>query len=260
MKQSPEIANYRLLQRLGVPTVRVIAATSTALLLEDLGGGERRLARADDLADPAVITALATWYRRLHDAGSAPGDWAVPWEHDHLTVDALRSTGRRLGLDHEPAWNTAVESLDGLLAAARRLPQTLVHNDFHVTNLALARGEAIMIDFELLRTGTRAGDLRNVTSQLEPSARETFLASYGPVPTEEQVIDAPLAVLGALAHFCGDAARLPRWTRLLVAEVRDGTLARKLAAVADLRRTTRLDRVLDEELARCAEALDRLGP
>ncbi|MFC7619118.1 aminoglycoside phosphotransferase family protein [Microlunatus sp. GCM10028923] len=234
-EDAPELANYRLLARLGVPTIQVVAATGSALLLEDLGGtGARRLATEDDLADPAVITALATWYRRLHDAGAPPGNWAVPWEHEHLTPDALRRTGRRLGLDHEPAWISAVESLDPVLEAARRLPQTLVHNDFHVTNLALVPGAAIMIDFELLRIGTRAGDLRNVTGQLGPAARETFLASYGPVPTEEQVIDAPLAVLGALAQFSGDAARLPRWVRFLVAEVRDGGLTRKLAAVAEL--------------------------
>lgn len=254
----PEIGNYLLLAGLGVPTIRVLAATETALLLEDLGShGDRRLARDDDLADPAVITALARWYRSLHDAG--PGGAAVPWEHEHLAQDALHRTGRRLGLDQEPAWISAVESLDPLLEAARRLPQTLVYNDFHISNLAVVRGEAIMIDFELMRIGTRAGDLRNVTGQLDPAARKAFLASYGPVSVEEQAMDAPLAVLGALTQFSGNATRLPRWARLLVAEVRDGTLARKLAAVADLRRTARLARVLDEELARYAEALGRLG-
>lgn len=225
---APEIAHYRLLADLGVPTIHVVASTRTALLLEDLCDGRRRLAREVDLVDPAVIKALAAWYRRLHDAGSPPGDWAVPWEHEHLTPAALRDAGRRLGLDHEPAWITASESLDRLLAAARRLPQTLVHNDFHVTNLAIAPGAAIMIDFELLRIGTRAGDLRNVSNQLDPPARKTFLTAYGPVPAEEQAIDAPLAVLGALARFSGDTHRLPRWTRLLVAEVRDGTLNGKL--------------------------------
>lgn len=239
-----EIAAYRLLADLGVPTVRVIAATEDALLLEDLAVSPSwHLAGPEDLDRIEVISGLAAWYRRLHDAGSPLGPWAasIPGEYDHLSPDALRATGRRLGLDREPAWRRATIFIEPLLAGWRRRPQTVIYNDFHVGNVAVRRSitsdagperGAIMIDFHLLRTGTRASDLRNVTGQLDPAGRAAFLRRYGPVPEIEAIVDAPLAVLGALCQL-DPAARIPAWARRVCAEVGDGRLDAAIdAAVA----------------------------
>ncbi|WP_161606295.1 phosphotransferase family protein [Microlunatus speluncae] len=229
-----EIAAYRLLGQLGVPTIRVLGTTESALLLEDLATSPRwRLAVDDDLDRPGAVEGLADWYRRLHAAGATPeaGLADLPGEYDGLSVEALRRTGAFLDLGRESAWARATAELGRLLDANRRLPQTLIYHDFHVSNVAVARTgppAAVMIDFHLLRSGTRAGDLRNVTSQLGPAARRIFRERYGPITRSETIIDAPLATIGALCGVDPSLPRLPRWARALRDEVLDGTLDHQL--------------------------------
>ena len=65
-----EIEAYRLLGSLGVPTIRVLAHTDSALLLEDLSASPRwRLAEAGDMADCELAERLAEWYVCLHARG-----------------------------------------------------------------------------------------------------------------------------------------------------------------------------------------------
>ena len=67
-----EIANYRILAALGVPTLKVHAQTSSALLLEDAAHSPLyRLGTPEDLRDPAVARRIADWYRLLHQKGYA---------------------------------------------------------------------------------------------------------------------------------------------------------------------------------------------
>ncbi len=235
-----EIGAYRLLADLAVPTIQVLNATGSALLLEDLDRSDHwRLATEADLQSPIRAVGLAEWYRLLHAAGSAPGPWHddLPGEYDDLSVDALRRTGAILDLEREPAWQRATEIIERLVAATHQLPQTLIYHDFHVSNVAVARDDAqrtVMIDFHLLRTGTAASDLRNVTGQLDPRARPVFLERYGPIAEAESIMDAPLAVIGALCGLDPGRPRLPRWARTLRDEVLDGTLDRKLNSALEL--------------------------
>ena len=68
---SREVAAYAMLRDLGVPTLRVISSTNDALLLEDLDASEHlRLACQEDIGNPEVGVALASWYQALHGA-----DW-----------------------------------------------------------------------------------------------------------------------------------------------------------------------------------------
>jgi hypothetical protein len=234
-----EVRAYRILADLGVPTIRVIGTTDRAILLEDLEISARwRPAIDDDLATPQMISALADWYRLLHQAGSPPGPWAaeIPDEYAHLSVDAMRRAGRSLDLDRKARWIKAANAVEPLLITWKTLPRTLIYNDFHVSNLAVARttAQSVMIDFDRLRIGTAAGDLRNVTGQLNPTARQVFLEEYGPVREPELIIDAPLAVIGALCGLDPTLPRIPRWARVLRDEVVDGTLDRKLDAALEL--------------------------
>lgn len=67
-----EIANYRILAALGVPTLKVYAQTSSALLLEDAAHSPLyRLGTPEDLRDSAVARRIADWYRLLHQKGYA---------------------------------------------------------------------------------------------------------------------------------------------------------------------------------------------
>lgn len=226
-----ELSAYRLLHFMGVPTVALLASNEQALLLDDVARSDTwRLAIEQDAADPGVARALAAWYRSFHDAGVALVAHGVApaylrRESDALEPTALQDAGRRLGLDGEPGWDRAVAAVPALRAALERCETTLNHNDFFWTNLALARrgDRALVFDYHLLGIGTRASDVRNVTSSLATDAAEAFREAYGPLDETAVRLDRPLATLHALVV----AARLPavpRWAETSLDEVRRGDL------------------------------------
>lgn len=66
-----EIKNYSILKELNIPTIKLLAYTDRALLLEDLEKSNKyRLGEGSDLLDTEVAKALATWYIDLHNKGT----------------------------------------------------------------------------------------------------------------------------------------------------------------------------------------------
>lgn len=106
-----EIANYRLLSALGVPTVRVVATTDAALLLEDIAAGNGyRLGAQRDMDDPKVAKAVAAWYKRLHLAGRAyvrKCGAALYDESDCFTRANIAHIKEKIGAPYAPGWGGA---------------------------------------------------------------------------------------------------------------------------------------------------------
>lgn len=236
-----EVGAYRLLHFMGVPTLALLASNEQALLLDDVERSDIwRLANEQDAADEDVARALAAWYRTFHDAGAALVAHGVApaylrRESGALERAALQTAGRRLGLDCEPGWGRALAAVPPLRAALERCETTLNHNDFFWTNVALARrgDRALVFDYHLLGIGTRAGDVRNVTSSLATDAAEAFREAYGPLDEAAVLLDRPLATLHALVV----AARLPavpRWAEASLEEVRRGDLDAAVEAALPL--------------------------
>jgi hypothetical protein len=197
-----------------------------------------RLATEADVALAATGTAVASWYRALHDAGrtvcAAPdGPPAhLRREADELDAAVVREMGERLRLSRAPGWSDALDAIEPLKRAMRALPETLTYGDFHWTNLALARalpvggegpgGRAVVFDYHLLGVGPAEGDVRNVVGALAAPAREAFLAAYGAVDERALLLDAPVASLHALREALRRPS-LPRWGEQIVREVESGT-------------------------------------
>jgi hypothetical protein len=241
-----EVEGYRLLQRLGVPTLPLYGSTSQALLLEDLTRSARwRLGTEEDLSDPKVGAAVARWYWTFHAAGDAllardaPPDF-LSREVDALTPASILATGEALGLAELPVWKHAAGEIEGLKAAVDALGVTLNYNDFYWTNLALSREErppeAIIFDYHLLGLGLRYSDCRNVTVALEGSAVSAFWEIYGSVDPREVLLDRPLATLFNL-HEAACLPEFPRWAEESRQRVLNGELERDLAAAIEVAHT-----------------------
>lgn len=56
-----EIANYRLLNSLGIPTLKILAYTDCSLLMEDIERSAYRLGTPDDMSDPNIAAKIALW-------------------------------------------------------------------------------------------------------------------------------------------------------------------------------------------------------
>ena len=206
---SSEIRAYDLLRNLGVPTLHTIAATDNALLLEDLKvSSDFRLASEDDIEKPEVGVALARWYRTLHGAGSRlrirqTETTFLRREIENLTPASILDLAAKIGSSDRSEWITLADSIDRIKNAAMASAETLTYNDFHWTNLALARAEkpirTIVFDYHLLGLGLRYSDYRNALSSLGQNAAAAFRSEFGETDPREKVLDDLMAPLYALA-------------------------------------------------------------
>ena len=236
-EEAQEVRAYELLAPCGVPTLPTYGIAPNAILIDDLTSSpDWRLATETDAENAEVGVAVAEWYRALHSAGDRLASQAgcpnfLAREYDALSPESIATTSHRLSLEDAPVWRLATEHIDVLKRAARSFPETLTYNDFHWTNLALARSEplrAIVFDYHLLGIGPAYCDIRNVTGSLGPQAREAFLQAYGPYDETVAVIDRPLSVLYSLG-VAADLPRLPAWAEPCVEGVRNGGLESSLA-------------------------------
>lgn len=222
-----EIEYYRILQRLSVPTIPVIACTKEAILLEDLEAeGAYRLAVPDDLKDERVLRNVARWYRLLHEKGrKCSAQTGLYSELDFLTRENFHLIGQKTGTAEEPVWHFLDEYYGDLLQKLNEIPKTLTYNDFYYTNLAVARDErsALMFDYNFLGKGMAASDVRNVTYGLSERAKAVFLKEYGSVSREEIRLDQVTSTLTALYTACL-REDLPCWAEKELERVKNGSL------------------------------------
>lgn len=217
-----EVGNYALLRRLGVPTLPVLGSGVDWLVLADLAEEGWRQGTAEDLYDPGTARLLARWYHDLHAAGSrvGPAEAATLYsESDVVDADGLARVAERwpelaLGV----AW-----AQDRLPEWRRRLAgfaRVLTHNDFWHTNFAVAWDDssALVFGYNLLGTGYRYSDLRNVTTALSAEAGAAFQAEYGRLAGADGVhldpgeaeVDEPIAHLAGLV-LAVEADGVPYW-------------------------------------------------
>lgn len=217
---SSEIRAYDLLRNLGVPTLRTIVSTNSALLLEDLeASGDFRLASVNDVETAEVGVALAHWYQTLHDVGSRfrmsqTETVFLRREIEELTPASILDAAAKVGDSDRSKWITLADNIDRIKDAAMASAETVTYNDFHWTNLALSRDEkpirAIVFDYHLLGLGLRYSDYRNVLGSLGRNAASAFRSEYGEADPREKVLDDLMAPLFALL-VAFRRSKFPSW-------------------------------------------------
>ncbi len=228
-----EMTNYRLLKSLNIPTLKVIACTDHALILEDIDCSRFRLGLAEDMQDPHVAEKIALWYRMLHQNGRANANTQALYdESDCVTRENIDAIKEKTSTADMQVWQTIDAHVETIQTVLRQLSRTLTYNDFHYTNLAVARdGSAVLLfDYNMLGKGYVYADIRNVCSQLGPSAKAAFLTAYGRFDEFEKDVDDAVSVIGGL-HIACQREVFPNWGQELLDMVHNGRL---LAAVERL--------------------------
>jgi hypothetical protein len=226
-----EIANYQLLNSLGVPTLKMIAYTDCSLVIEDIERSAYRLGTQEDMNDPNIAEKVALWYKTLHENGR---DYVNTYdfidEYDSLTLDNLRLIQEKTGTSGLPVWKTIEKHFEQIRTAVMNLPRTLVYTDFYYTNLTVARDgtSALMFDYNFFYKSYVYSDIRNVCwSLVSEEARAAFLSAYGGFDEREITVDAVACELSALIIAC-QRKIFPNWANDGLEKVKDGRL---LAAV-----------------------------
>jgi len=229
-----EISNYTLLTALGVPVLPVVHHTESALLLPDVEvSAEYRLGVEADMSDPQVARAVARWYRTLHGAGCRATLDGLYDETDVITWVNMDVVAEKTGTKGNRLWPALRERFPDVRRRIDALSRTLTYNDFHWTNLIVARdGSAtMMLDLNLLGKGYAYADVRNVTSSLAGEAKQSFLDEYGDdnVSADEVAADAVLSPLVALSMAC-KRDRFPAWAEPSLEDLNSGRLLDRLMA------------------------------
>jgi hypothetical protein len=231
-----EVEVYRLLTRLGVPVLPVVALDDAYLVIENLEYSPFwRLANDEDMRRAEVGRAVADWYRILHQAGAeylgemgGQVDFLTGWV-DRLNQQALWQAGLQVEIGDVPAWQMAIRHLDRLKAIYHSYPQTFNYSDFAAENLALSREKgqpqrAVVFDYDCFSTGSAYGDYRNVVYSLEGPARDTFREAFGPVDPREETLDTVLSTLEGIQEAVKQE-KFPGWARPLIPFVRSEEFA-----------------------------------
>lgn len=232
-----EIENYRVLAALGVPTLRVIACTDSAFLMEDMNASPvLRPAVEADMSDIHIAGHLAAWYRKLHGVGCSyvqQHGAAMYDESDLFTRENIAFVRQKTGTQRAPAWRLLEQNFDGISALLRNARRTLTYNDFYYTNMAVARDGsfALMFDYNLLGKGYAYSDLRNVTSSLSEEAGCAFMEAYGGFDPTEKALDDVMNLVTGLVQAC-QREHFPGWARSMVDEI-GTTLTGKIEQLLD---------------------------
>lgn len=219
-----EIENYRLLSELGIPTLRLIARTDSAILMEDLDHSPRyRLGVEEDLSAPKTARAIAAWYRELHRRGYeyiAQHGQDMYDETDYFTLENIALIKEQTRTQSLPAWAMLERNFDAIHAQLCQTRRTLNYNDFDHSNLAVARdgASALMFDYNLLGKGYAYNDLRNVTWAMPPEAAGAFWEAYGGFDPRERLLDDVVSVVTALYMAC-QRETFPAWAQGILNEV-----------------------------------------
>ena len=227
-----ELKNYRLLASLGIPILRVIASTDSALLLEDIDYSPTyRLGMKEDMSDLEVARHIAVWYKQLHSRGyDYVRQHKEPLydEADFFTTENIACIKEKTGTQDALAWGLLEQNFSAIDALLFKVRRTLTYNDFYYTNMVVAKDKscALMFDYNLLGKGYAYTDVRNVLSSLSEEAGKAFLKEYGTFDPTEKALDDVVSVVVTLYLAC-QRDKFPWWAQALLDEL-DTTFIEKI--------------------------------
>ena len=220
-----EIKNYKLLQSLNIPTIRVFGFTDSAILMEDVSLSESlRLATKEDLDDVVIASKIAKWYKLLHTSNKDFEEENIAKlydESDFITKENIEFIKEKTGTQNLPVWKLIDDNFDIIVSKTRNLPRVLTYNDFYYTNLIVAKDKssAFMFDYNLLGKGYAYSDIRNVCYSLSADAKNAFLEAYGEFDKNEIIVDDVASVLITLYHAC-QRKNFPSWANSTLNELK----------------------------------------
>lgn len=219
-----ELENYRLLASLNIPTIRVIASTDSALLLEDIAcSSTYRLGIEEDMSDPEVARQIAVWYKLLHSRGYGyfcQSGESMYDEADFFTLENIACIEEKTRTQDAPAWMLLEQNYAAINNLLRKARRTITYNDFYYTNMVVAKDKssALMFDYNLLGKGYAYTDVRNVLSSLSEEAGKAFLDEYGEFDPVEKALDDVVSVVVTLYLAC-QRDEFPWWAQALLEEI-----------------------------------------
>jgi len=214
-----EIANYKILRDLNIPTISVIGFTDSSLLLEDINYSKYRLCTEEDLHNFEIIKLISKWYKKLHINGfNYSHKNNLYSELDLFSRENLKFLLDNNDIEQIPILEVIYKKYDFFRNHINSLEATLTYNDFHYSNIAISRdmSSVIIFDYNFLGRGCISSDIYNVLWQLKNNElKRIFLNEYGEInQSERAIIDIVNPIIGLfIAH---QKIKFPCWGNQLL--------------------------------------------
>ncbi|WDV45788.1 hypothetical protein PV797_20190 [Clostridiaceae bacterium M8S5] len=232
-----EISNYKILNSIKVPTIRLIEHTNKSLLLEDICESSiYRLGITDDLDDCYIARKIAKWYKTLHNQGQHVLNLEDLYcEHNIIKKDSIIRLKDKTSEQDNKVWSLLLDNFNELMNIISSIKLTMTYNDFYWTNLIVRKDktEALMYDYNLMGKGYRYSDIRNVCTALSPASRKAFLDEYGEFNEDEKIIDDGISILINLM-FAYERKCFPVWGKESLKILKSGELYKRLERILNI--------------------------
>lgn len=181
-----EIDNYKLLEKLGVPTPKIFYSSQNLLVMENLNFCPNyHLATAEDLKNLGTITALAKWYKTLHTQGKKVDITNFYSELDFITKENLENL--KAILQNSENLDLMLDNYEQIKNKINTLPLTITYNDFAEENMIAGKNFAMMYDHNKMGKGLAYFDIQNVCFMLDEDMKKAFKEEYGEIPEIEKI-------------------------------------------------------------------------
>jgi len=234
-----EIEYYKILNEIGVPTLKVIAHTDCLLLLEDICASNLyRIGTEDDMSDIRVAHNVGKWVNMLHTKGRHyQGLTELPLldkVDDELSGEKIYAAIQKSGTGDNPFWDALLKNVENIKRAYFSLCNTITYNDFWWDNLAVSKNytSVIPFDYNCVYRKYAYADIRHILSVLPEDAGAAFLEAYGAYDAKEKAFeDLYWSATGIIAALNMD--ELPSWGGRFVDMLDSGELMKYMMAFED---------------------------
>jgi hypothetical protein len=171
-----EVGAYGLLAEAGLETPICHDSGADWLLLEKVQGVELW-----QVGEVATWVEVARWLARFHAhfAGRPPaGDHLLHYDTSYFRLWRDRAGRRHRRLAH------VIAGYERVLEILSSLPVTLIHGEFHASNVLVAGQRIAPVDWEMAGVGPGILDLAALVSGWAEHDRAAIVAGYGPVSSE----------------------------------------------------------------------------
>lgn len=218
-----EITNYKILRDLNIPTISLVGFTDSSLLLEDINYSKYRLCTEEDLQNNLIIKLISKWYKKLHINGHNYSHKNNLYsELDLFSRENLKFLLDNNDIKQTPILEVIYKKYEFFKNHINSLETTLTYNDFHYSNIAVARdmSSVIIFDYNFLGRGCISSDISNVLWQLKNNELKCiFLDEYGEInQSERAIIDIVNPIIGLFIAF--QKINFPSWGNQLIETLR----------------------------------------